>query len=66
MDNEFEITAKALEKAKEAFQECLSELGYDPGYWNIKFIAWLLTNDFKRYKKIEIEEEIENDEIQCP
>lgn len=60
MDKEFTETAEALEKAQEAFQKYLSKLGYDPAYWHIRFTAWLLTiDDFERYKKIEIEDEIE-------
>lgn len=59
MDKEFAETAEALEEAQEAFQKCLSKLGYDPAYWHIRFTAWLLTSgDFKRYKKVEIEDEI--------
>ena len=62
MDNEFKETATALEKAEEAFNKYLSRLGYDSAYWSIRFTAWLLTSgDFKRYKKIEIESEIEGE-----
>lgn len=60
MENEFKETATALEKAQEAFDKYLSKLGYDSAYWDIRFTAWLKTSDdFKRYKKIEIESEIE-------
>jgi len=60
-----EITPIALEKAYAAFQKCLSDEGYDAGYWDVRFTAWTLSvANYKRMRKYEIEDEVkeENDE----
>lgn len=59
MDEESsEITMKALNKARGAFNDYLEKDGFDPSYWDIRFTAWLLTIDFDhRLTKFEIEHE---------
>ena len=54
-----EITPVALEKALYAFQECLSDEGYDAGYWDVRFTAWTLNvTNHERVKRYEIEDEV--------
>jgi len=57
--SEEEITPIALEKAYVAFQECLSDEGYDAGYWDVRFTAWTLNvANYERMKRYEIEDEV--------
>ena len=60
MDKEIsEITNKALNKAWEAFEECLEKEDYDPANWDIRFTAWLKDANFEyRITKFEIEDEV--------
>jgi len=54
-----EITPIALEKAIRAFQECLSDEGYETGYWDVRFTAWTLNvTNHERVKRYEIEDEV--------
>lgn len=55
-------TMQALLKAKEAFNQHLEDLGYDPAYWDIRFTAWEVDSNFEhRLTKIEIEGEVKNE-----
>ena len=57
-----EITPVALEKALYAFQECLSDEGYDAGYWDVRFTAWTLSvANYERMKRYEIEDEVKEE-----
>ena len=57
--SEEEITPIALEKAHAAFQKCLSDEGYDAGYWDVRFTAWTLSvANYERMKRYEIEDEV--------
>ncbi len=59
MDEEFEITMKALNKARGAFYDYLEKDGFDPGYWDIRFTAWLCNADSgERLTRFEIEHEV--------
>lgn len=62
MTNE-ELTAKALCHALKAFEDYLVDNYYDPAFWDIRLTAWLKDSaNLKRYKKFEIESEIEGGE----
>jgi len=58
------ITMEALEKAKEAFNKRLEYEGYDPAYWDIRFTAWEVGDNFTtRLRRYEIEDEVKDDSI---
>ena len=57
-----EITLIALEKAHTAFQKCLSDEGYETGYWDVRFTAWTLSvANYERMKRYEIEDEVKEE-----
>lgn len=61
-DKELEVvTYEALEVARKTFEEYLESYGFDPAYWDIKFTAWLVSQDLKeRLTRIEIEHEVKD------
>lgn len=62
-DKELEVvTYEALEVARKTFDEYVESYGFDPAYWDIKFTAWLVSQDLKeRLTRIEIEHEVKED-----
>lgn len=55
MKSKEKIVFEALEKAKEAFWGQLKDLDIA---LDIRFTVWLLTKDFERWIRIEIEDEV--------
>jgi len=54
-----EIVFKALDLAKQCFQDTISKYGYDPAFVDIQFTAWIKDISFEhRLRKIEIEDEV--------
>lgn len=54
-----EITIKALNNAKEAFNKTIGDEGYDSAYWDIRFTAWEVDSNFTtRLRRYEIEDEV--------
>jgi len=52
-------TWDALESAFKAFEKHLSDCGYDPAYWDIKFTAYIKDSNLeKRLARIEYETEL--------
>jgi hypothetical protein len=56
------IGFEALEKAREAFDKHIEDYGYDSGYFDIRFTAWILTMNFDRWKRIELEDEVKDEQ----
>jgi hypothetical protein len=55
------LTTRALVAAREAFYDYLGKDGTEPGYWDIRFTAWLLDGDFcQRLERVEIEQEVKD------
>jgi len=57
-----ELTMQALIQARGAFEDCISNEGYDSAYWDLKLTSWLLGTNFERLQKIELEGEIKKEE----
>lgn len=54
-----EITMKALNKARGAFNDYLEKDGFEPALWDIRFTAWEVDYNFTtRLRRYEIEDEV--------
>jgi len=59
-DKDFEVVVgEALLMAQKAFQKHLEDYYFDPAYCDIRFTAWVKSDDFaERLKRFEIEDEV--------
>ena len=63
MDKESEyIGMQALLHARKAFHDYVSAEGFDPAYYDIRFIVWIVDINFeKRLARMEIEGELKGE-----
>lgn len=54
-DHNMEELSKAMLKAKEAFEEHFEEKGMDGAYWDLELTGYVLTSNFERCKKVEMD-----------
>lgn len=52
------ITYNALLKARDAFIKYIEDRDLDSAYWDTVFTAYILDGEFKRQRKVTIEEEV--------
>ncbi len=60
-DENMDSLAKAMLKAKQAFNDYFDRMGLDGAYWELELTGYVLSNDFDRWKKITMEELHEGD-----
>jgi len=56
-----EVVLESLLKAHKAFEENITDYGYDPAYADVRFTAWVLdANLTSRLRRFEIEGEVKD------